>query len=106
MQTMRLEEAAKYLNISADSLRDLAAIGEVPATRLGKNSSGAGNGLPWIFVDVLLDHYLLEKSVRDTNSLRTKHGIGKLKFNDEEAATPTRIPSRRQPRVPPELKAV
>ena len=46
MKTLSLKEAAEFLRLSADALRDMAVAGKVPGAQLGPNG-----GRIWIFTD-------------------------------------------------------
>jgi excisionase family DNA binding protein len=49
MQTLNLDEAALFLKCSDDTVRELAASGEIPAAKVGR---------AWVFVDVDLVEWL------------------------------------------------
>jgi excisionase family DNA binding protein len=49
MQTLDLEEAATFLKCSDDTVRELAASGQLPAAKVGR---------AWVFVDVDLVEWL------------------------------------------------
>lgn len=50
MKTLSLKEAAEFLRLSADALRDMAVAGKVPGAQLGPNG-----GRIWIFTDESLE---------------------------------------------------
>lgn len=61
MKTYGLEEAAAFLNISPDTLKDFAGSGVVPGAKIGKC---------WVFSDESLEQYLRDEIVRQTNERR------------------------------------
>ncbi len=61
MKTLNLETAAEFLNISADTMRDLAADGTVPGAKIGKC---------WVFTDEDLDAYVRDEVRRQTAERR------------------------------------
>lgn len=67
MKTLSLKEAAEFLRLSADALRDMAVAGKVPGAQLGPNG-----GRTWIFTDESLEEYLRQEIARQT---ATKRGV-------------------------------
>ena len=57
MKLLNLPEAAKFLRISKDKLRDLAAAGDVPGMKIGGQ---------WRFVQERLEDYIREETERQT----------------------------------------
>ncbi|MER2540014.1 MAG: helix-turn-helix domain-containing protein [Azonexus sp.] len=88
MKTLNLETAADFLNISADTMRDLAADGTVPGAKIGKC---------WVFTDEDLDAYVRDEVRRQTAERRG----GKL-----SAPIPTAFTRsvRRKAMTPPPLR--
>ena len=92
MKTLNLETAAEFLNISADTMRDLAADGTVPGAKIGKC---------WVFTDEDLETYVRDEVRRQTAERR---GV-KL-----SAPSPAPIPTaftrsvRRKAMTPPPLR--
>ena len=62
MKLLNLPEAAKFLRISKDKLRDLAAAGDVPGMKIGGQ---------WRFVQERLENYIREETERQTALLKT-----------------------------------
>jgi len=88
MKTYDIDGAAEFLNISPDTMRDLASTGTVPGAKIGK---------AWVFADEDLAEYLRNEIRKQTAKLR---GI------------PVAIPvvingrsGRRKPVTPPSLEA-
>ena len=65
MKTLSLKEAAEFLRLSADALRDMAVAGKVPGAQLGPNG-----GRIWIFTDESLEDYLRQEIKRQTSAKR------------------------------------
>ena len=86
MKTLNLQAAAEFLNISTDSLKDLAGGGVVPAAKIGK---------AWVFSDESLDDYLREEIRKQTAERRGQPSI--------KVPTSYTRTVRRQPRTPPAL---
>lgn len=92
MKTFNIEQAAEFLNISTDTMKDLAGSGVVPGAKIGK---------AWVFADELLEEYLREEIRQQTAERR---GLVN--------AEPTKIPTAytktvrrgRQARIPPPLR--
>lgn len=61
MKLLTRPEAAKFLRISEDKLRDLAAAGEVPGMKIGGQ---------WRFVQERLEEYIREETDRQTMLLK------------------------------------
>lgn len=61
MKLLTRPEAAKFLRISEDKLRDLAAAGEVPGMKIGGQ---------WRFVQERLEEYIREETERQTMLLK------------------------------------
>ena len=62
MKLLTRPEAAKFLRISEDKLRDLAAAGEVPGMKIGGQ---------WRFIQERLEEYIREETERQTTLLKT-----------------------------------
>ncbi len=93
MRTYDIERAAKFLNISADTMKELAQNGVVPGAKIGKC---------WVFVDDDLADYLRKEVAKQTAERRGEkpEQEGKPKVPTAYSRT---IVSRRQPRTPPVL---
>ncbi len=92
MKTFDLEEAAAFLHVSKDSMRDMADSGKVPAAKIGPTK-----GYRWVFTDEALEEYLREEVTRQTRDRRNIH---------QPASTrPAAIGAGREARKPPELRA-
>jgi len=91
MKTFGLEEAAQFLRVSKDSMRDMADSGKVPAAKIGPTA-----GYRWVFTEESLEDYLREEIRRQTADRR-------------RAFSPTTpvafVQRRRETRQPPALKA-
>lgn len=61
MKTLNLTEAAAFLKVSDDTLKDLAQSGAVPGAKVGKC---------WLFVDEDLEQYVREVVRRQTAERR------------------------------------
>ena len=61
MKTYGIDGAAEFLNISPDTMRDLAANGSVPGAKIGKS---------WVFADEDLAEYLRNEIRKQTAKLR------------------------------------
>ena len=88
MKTYNVEGAAEFLNISADTLKDLAGNGSVPGAKIGKC---------WVFSEEDLAEYLRAEIRRQTNERR---GQPQAKV---ATAFQKAIPKRRQFKAPPPL---
>ena len=62
MKLLNLPEVAKFLRISKDKLRDLAAAGDVPGMKIGGQ---------WRFVKERIEDYIREETERQTTLLKT-----------------------------------
>lgn len=98
MKTYGLDGAAEFLNISADTMRDLAQKGVLPGAKIGKC---------WLFTDEDLEAYVREEVKLQTAARRKLSGIAVT----DPGETPTMVPTtfsrtmRRRPMVPPQLTA-
>ena len=88
MKTHDIEGAAVFLNVSTDTMKDLAGKGVVPGAKIGKG---------WVFSDEALEDYLREEIRRQTAERRGMPA-GKLKVDTAYSRT-----VRRKPRTPPTL---
>lgn len=70
MKALTIEEAAEFLRISKDSLRDMADAGKVPGAKMGP-----GNGRQWVFIDEILAEYLRDEIARQTQERRLRSGL-------------------------------
>lgn len=70
MTTKNLDQAADYLKVSADTMRDLADTGTVPGAKVGKQ---------WVFRTADLDAYLSEVIARQTEERRQAMKLGERK---------------------------
>lgn len=61
MKTFNLEGAAAYLNVSPDTMRDLAADGDVAGAKIGK---------AWVLTEAHLDEFLLKEIKKQTAARR------------------------------------
>ena len=87
MNLLTLPEAAKFLRISKDKLRDLAAAGDVPGMKIGGQ---------WRFAQERLDDYIREETERQTALLKTGMATPVTKIATKATATVSRrraIPS-------------
>lgn len=87
MKLLNLPEAAKFLRISKDKLRDLAAAGDVPGMKIGGQ---------WRFVQERLEDYIREETERQTALLKTGMAAPVTKIAPKATATVSRrraIPS-------------
>ena len=91
MKTFSIEGAASYLNISPDTMRNLAANGEVAGAKIGK---------AWVFADEDLDEFL-RKEVRKQTAARRNEPADKPALADVPKSP--RAAQRRQPARPPSL---
>lgn len=90
MKTFGLEEAAEFLRVSKDSMRDMADSGKVPAAKIGPNA-----GYRWVFTEESLEEYLREEIRRQTADRRRSFApMPPVAF----------VPRRRETRQPPALK--
>lgn len=70
MKTFDLEEAAAYLRVSKDSMRDMADSGKVAGAKIGPTT-----GYRWIFTEDGLDDFLRSEIERQTRDRRQRSGI-------------------------------
>lgn len=90
MKTFGIESAAEFLNVSPDTMKDLAQNGVVPGAKIGKC---------WVFSDESLESYLREEIRKQTADRR----------GDSGTEPPAKVPTtysrtvRRKPRTPPPL---
>lgn len=91
MKTFDLEEAAAFLRVSKDSMRDMADSGKVPAAKIGPTA-----GYRWVFTDEALEEYLREEVTRQTRDRRNIHRPAHTR--------PAVIGAGREARKPPELR--
>lgn len=73
MKTFDLEEAAAFLRVSKDSMRDMADSGKVPAAKIGPTS-----GYRWVFTDESLEEYMRHEIKAQTESRRRALGQGSI----------------------------
>lgn len=92
MKTFGLEEAAAFLRVSKDSMRDMADSGKVPAAKIGPTA-----GYRWVFTEESLEEYLREEIRRQTAERRRTPSIAQALAS---------IPRRRETRSPPLLNGV
>ena len=78
MKLLNLHEAATFLRISKDKLRDLAAAGDVPGMKIGGQ---------WRFVQEMLENYIREETERQTALLKTGAITTAIKMAPKAAAT-------------------
>lgn len=91
MKTYCLEEAAKFLNISCDTMRDLAADGTVAGAKIGKG---------WVFSEDDLSEYLRDEIRKQTLSRRNATNPNAVKTVEERREEGKR---RRAIEKPPSL---
>ena len=91
MKTYNIEEAAKFLHISPDSMLDLAGSGEVPGAKIGR---------AWVFADEDLADYLRREVKKQTADRRGEKLVPEI--FDTVAMT---RPARRKPMAPPPLNS-
>lgn len=97
MKPMLIAEAAEYVRISPDSLREMAERGDAPAAKIGPNG-----GRVWIFTDESLDEFVRQEIARQTAERREAKGVAPaLQPPAERGAF-----GRRRPRTPPALNCV
>ena len=91
MITHNIETAAAFLNVSADTMKDLAGSGVVPGAKIGK---------AWVFTDEALEEYLRSEIARQTAERR-----GSAPDQGRAAKVPTAFARtvRRKPMAPPSL---
>jgi excisionase family DNA binding protein len=89
MITYGIEGAAEFLNISPDTMKDLAASGKVAGAKIGKS---------WVFADEFLAEYLRKEILRQTAERR-----GQPVETEKPPADNARRPTRRRPATPPPL---
>ena len=65
MKTFGIESAAEFLNVSPDTMKDLAQNGVVPGAKIGKC---------WVFSDESLESYLREEIRKQTADRRGDGG--------------------------------
>lgn len=96
MRTFNVEGAAEFLNISADTMKELAAIGAVPGAKIGKS---------WVFYDEDLVEYLRAEIRRQTAERLNRSGNMVTNPGTTPATVPTAFTRtiRRAPMVPPPL---
>lgn len=68
-KTYTFDEARTYLNISAGSLSDLIATGELPAAKISKS---------WVLREADLDAYLTEQVSLQTEQRRAAYQAGRM----------------------------
>lgn len=91
--TMDLDQAADYLKVSADTMRDLADFGTVPGAKIGKR---------WVFRTPDLDAHLAKEIAAQTEERRNAALHGQRK-RVPTAATVVRNAQGKARRVLPEL---
>jgi excisionase family DNA binding protein len=91
--TMNLDQAADYLKISTDTMRDLADSGTIPGAKVGKQ---------WVFRTPDLDAYLVAEVALQTEERRKASQLGQRK-RVPTAATVVRDAQGGRRRVPPAL---
>lgn len=91
MKTFGLEEAAAFLHVSKDSMRDMADAGKVPAAKIGPTK-----GYRWVFTDESLEEYLRDEIERQTRDRR--------RANHPAVSIQAAINSGRAARRPPALE--
>lgn len=91
--TMDLDQAADYLKVSADTMRDMADSGTTPGAKVGKR---------WVFRTIDLDVYLSKEVARQTDERREAALHGQRK-RVPTAATAVRTGQGKGRRVLPEL---
>ena len=91
MKTYGSNGAAEFLNISPDSMLDLAGSGDVPGAKIGR---------AWVFADEDLADYLRHEVKKQTADRRGE----KMAPVIVDTAAMTR-PARRKPMAPPPLNA-
>ena len=91
MKTFSIEGAAAHLNVSPDTIRDLAANGDVAGAKIGK---------AWVFTDEDLDEYL-RKEIKKQTAARRNEPADKPALADVPKSP--RAAQRRQPARPPSL---
>lgn len=90
MKTFGIEGAAEFLNVSPDTIKDLAHNGIVPGAKIGKC---------WVFADEDLAAYLRQEVRRQTAERR-----GEKPGQEEKPKVPTAHSRfKREPRKPPVL---
>lgn len=99
MKTMDISGAAEYLLVSADTVRDMAAAGILPAAKIGPTT-----GKCWVFTDESLDQYLRAEIARQTAARKNNGaGIPGAPLADAQPASSPRNARRRAIRQPPVL---
>lgn len=93
MKTFDLEEAAAFLRVSKDSMRDMADSGKVPAAKIGPTS-----GYRWVFIDEALEQYIRDEIARQT--------LERRRMNQPSTIRPAVIGAGREARKPPELRGM
>ena len=91
MKTFDLEEAAAFLRVSKDSMRDMADSGKVPGAKIGPTK-----GYRWVFTDDSLEAYLREEVERQTQERRRQH--------QPAPSRSVKMSPGREARRPPKLK--
>lgn len=87
MKTFGIEGAAAHLNVSPDTMRDLAANGDVAGAKIGK---------AWVFTDEALEEYIREEIRQQTAGRRNK-----IQAPVVVAAIPAKSGRRRSAAPPP-----
>lgn len=75
MKTYGIDGAAEFLNISPDTLRDLAADGTIAGAKIGKS---------WVFADEDLAEYLREEVRKQTLARREAASPANIKSVEEK----------------------
>jgi excisionase family DNA binding protein len=70
MKTLSAKEAAEYLHVSQDTVKELAASGKLPGAKIGK---------AWVFTDTHLADYLADEISRQTAAIRRARGATETK---------------------------
>lgn len=91
MKPMLVAEAAEYLRVSPDSLREMAESGDAPAAKIGPNG-----GRVWIFTDESLDEFIRKEIMRQTAERKKAKGT-------PVSIAPERDATGRRRRSPPPL---
>jgi excisionase family DNA binding protein len=89
--TQTFEEACAYLNVSATSMHDLIAVGEIPAAKISKS---------YVLRTSDLDSYLAEKIQTQTEQRRAGYRNGKVVRIVPEAGQARRM-RMEKPVLPP-----
>ena len=94
METYNVEGAAEFLNISTDTMKDLAGSGAVPGAKIGKG---------WVFYDEDLVEYLRAEIRRQTNERRGIKSDAPKEEQKAKTAFQNSNTKRRPFRAPPSL---